>query len=254
MVGSIAFHAPIGVDVLPFSRFASMNGHALLPICCQDFGNFVECRRKRFSRLRPVGCLNSTSKSQDAHKTLINRLSRLAVVFSAVTLGLVYSPDRSVASTSQVTISQYTSYDISSQSRDISSQRSVALIARAAVIDESKPTITDQSPLNPAATEEWKSTASGFLQTKLGKASVAVAFFLAIWRVIAAIRSELKLRFLLAEFLSSDFFKIFDFWKVRVPCIRTVRNGRFNLAAATSVHIRSLISRIHVIWYLAHSS
>jgi hypothetical protein len=243
MVGSIAFHKPIGVDILPFSRFASMNEQASLPICFQNFGNLVVCRGKCFSRLRPVGCLNSASKSQDARKTLINRLSRLAILIFSVTFGLVYSPDRSVASTSQVTIS----------TRDISSQRSVALIARAAVI-ESKPAITDQSPLNPTATEDLKSTASGFLQTNLGKASVAVAFLLTIWRVIAAIRSELKLRFLLAEFLSSDFFKIFDFWKVRVPCNRDVLNGSFNLAAATSVHIRSLISRAHVIWHLAHSS
>ena len=160
-------------------------------------------------RRRPENCLTTEASCQTPMKIA----SRLVIIAFSVAFCFGMHPNRASASSFSGTASYQPSHYPNTQS-----QREISLISRATTVTEPKsiPSAETEglSPQSDTRINQWLSSASNFLHSKAGKASLALASILAIWRVLAAVRSELKLRFLLSEFLSSDFFKIFDFWKV----------------------------------------
>ena len=204
----LAFHAPLARNVAGSLRCSKGQVYP----CFNELARsqlLVVCPGRRGGSHQPNFTHGLKDKVLRTRLTVVRSLAKtLFSVILMVALFVFANPADSMASMPPSSaIERMTTHDSSKESRNVICSVAVPINGEPSIKENYLPVLTEHL-------EELKKSASTVLHTRAGIASVAAGALLVAWRLLASVRRELKLRFLLSEFLSSEFFKIFDFWKV----------------------------------------
>ena len=229
----LAFHAPLARNVAGSLRCSKGQVYP----CFNELARsqlLVVCPGRRGGSHQPNFTHGLKDKVLRTRLTVVRSLAKtLFSVILMVALFVFANPADSMASMPpSAAIERMTTHDSSKESRNVICSVAVPINGEPSIKENYLPVLTEHL-------EELKKSASTVLHTRAGIASVAAGALLVAWRLLASVRRELKLRFLLSEFLSSEFFKIFDFWKVLAERPQTLSACFPHVAAVAILLLRA---------------